>query len=324
MSESVPSADVSLECSLAQYVRAHLPEFREAGALLDREFALEVVRSRERAFVNAAFRPGPAGWPARQPLEGGVNPDAPANGELPPPAGFVLSVELARIDEMNEFDALIEALEDLSPSAYPLDGLDLDRLVRMTPTKWRALALCLWLAIDEDAGSATPVVTRFQQTPWHPESVGGAARFSVRQLARVPWQDLVEAVLAKLRVGSVRTTREPRGDEAPPPGPGEPSDAGPKMRLSGPEALDENDIEVLKFLNKTPSRRWKVSEVLPDEGPGDRKAVSKRLRKLAERTIPLVDYPQGKRAGVAITEAGIEALKRSAPPTPPIAPQLPH
>ena len=310
MSESVPSADVSLECSLAQYVRAHLSEFREAGALLDCEFALEVVRSRERAFVSAAFRPGPAGWPARQPLEGGVNPDAPANGELPPPAGFVLSVELARIDEMNECDALIEALEDLSPASESPAGLDTDRLVRMTMVKWRALALCLWLGIDEEAGSATPEVTRLQKIPWHPRRVGGEGRFRVRQLARVPWQDLVEAVVAKLRVDSVRTTRELRGDEAPPPGPGEPFDADLNLRLSGPEALDENDIAILRFLNKTPSRRWKVSEVVPDEGPVDRKAVSKRLRMLADRTSALVDHPPKSRRGVAITQAGIAALRR--------------
>lgn len=84
----------------------------------------------------------------------------------------------------------------------------------------------------------------------------------------------------------------------------------------GIEPLHEHDMEILAFLNKTPGRRRMVADVLPEDGPNDRKAVAKRLRKLADRIPPLVDYPKGTREGVAITSAGIEALKHADPPTP--------
>ena len=82
------------------------------------------------------------------------------------------------------------------------------------------------------------------------------------------------------------------------------------------DAIDEHDAAILAFLNRAPSLRRKVSDVLPEEGPQDRKAVAARLRKLADRTPPLVDYPKGGRGGVAILTAGVEALKRATPPTP--------
>lgn len=85
---------------------------------------------------------------------------------------------------------------------------------------------------------------------------------------------------------------------------------------AGPEAIDEHDAAVLTFLSKTPTLRRKIADVLPDHGPQDRKAVARRLRKLADRTPPLVDYPEGGRSGVAILPAGVEALKRAAAPTP--------
>ncbi len=82
------------------------------------------------------------------------------------------------------------------------------------------------------------------------------------------------------------------------------------------EAIDENDVSLLAFLNQTPTLRRKVADVLPEKGPQDRKAVARRLRKLADRTPPLVDYPKDGRSGVAILQAGVEALKRANPPTP--------
>lgn len=86
-------------------------------------------------------------------------------------------------------------------------------------------------------------------------------------------------------------------------------------------AIDEADMELLAFLNRTPGLRRKVSDVLPNKGPQDRKAIAKRLRKLADRTPPMVDYPKGGRSGVAILPAGVEAVKAAAaakgtPPTP--------
>ncbi|QOJ18612.1 MAG: hypothetical protein HRU76_13920 [Phycisphaeraceae bacterium] len=81
-------------------------------------------------------------------------------------------------------------------------------------------------------------------------------------------------------------------------------------------AIEENDVAILEFLNRTPSLRRKIADVLPDEGPGDRKAVARRLRKLADRTPPLVDYPLRGRSGVAILPAGVEALKRATAPMP--------
>lgn len=86
---------------------------------------------------------------------------------------------------------------------------------------------------------------------------------------------------------------------------------------AGAEAIDEFDASLLAFLNKKPSLRRKIAEVLPDDGPQDRKAVAKRLRKLADRDLPLVDYPKDGRSGVAILPAGVEALKRATAPTPP-------
>lgn len=92
--------------------------------------------------------------------------------------------------------------------------------------------------------------------------------------------------------------------------------AKPPALPAGAEAIDEHDAAILAFLNRTPSLRRKVSDVLPDTGPGDRKAIGKRLRKLADRTPPLVDYPKGKHGKVAILPAGIEMLKRATAPKP--------
>jgi len=80
------------------------------------------------------------------------------------------------------------------------------------------------------------------------------------------------------------------------------------------EPIDEPDRSILEFLNRYPTLRRRVSDVLPDVGPQDRKAVAARLRKLADRTPPLVDNPKSARSGVAILPAGIEALKRAQTP----------
>lgn len=85
---------------------------------------------------------------------------------------------------------------------------------------------------------------------------------------------------------------------------------------AGAKAIDEHDAALLAFLNRSPSLRRKVADVLPVKGPQDRKAVAKRLRKLADRTPPLVDYPKGGRSGVVILPAGVEALTRATAPTP--------
>jgi hypothetical protein len=96
------------------------------------------------------------------------------------------------------------------------------------------------------------------------------------------------------------------------------SDGGekPPALPAGNEAIDEHDVALLAFLNRNPSLRRKVSDVLPDNGPQDRKAVAKRLRKLADRVPPLVDFPKDGRSGVVILPAGSEALKRATAPTP--------
>jgi hypothetical protein len=99
-------------------------------------------------------------------------------------------------------------------------------------------------------------------------------------------------------------------------GAGDNGDAKPKALPAGAEAIDEYDVALLAFLNRNPSLRRKVSDVLPDKGPQDRKAVAKRLRKLANRTPPLVDYPKDGRSGVVILPAGSEALNRATAPTP--------
>ncbi|MBX3322010.1 MAG: hypothetical protein KF757_03355 [Phycisphaeraceae bacterium] len=84
----------------------------------------------------------------------------------------------------------------------------------------------------------------------------------------------------------------------------------------GAYVIDEHDLALLEFLNRIPNMRRKISDVLPDNGPQDRKAVASRLRKLADRTPPLVDFPKGGRTGVAILPAGVEALRRATAPTP--------
>jgi hypothetical protein len=85
---------------------------------------------------------------------------------------------------------------------------------------------------------------------------------------------------------------------------------------AGAEAIDEHDVALLTFLNQRPNLRRKVSDVLPSKGPQDRKAIASRLRKLADRALPLVDYPKIERSGVVILPAGVEALKRATAPTP--------
>jgi hypothetical protein len=89
------------------------------------------------------------------------------------------------------------------------------------------------------------------------------------------------------------------------------SDAGDAVPVN---AIDENDASILAFLNRAPNLRRKVSDVLPDKGPQDRKAVAARLRKLADRTPALVDYPKRGRTGVVILPAGVAALKQATTP----------
>jgi len=100
---------------------------------------------------------------------------------------------------------------------------------------------------------------------------------------------------------------------------GEPADAsksgGPDV-VTVAEAIDEHDAAILAFLNRNSNLRRKVSDVLPDKGPQDRKAIANRLRKLANRAPPLVYYPKGGRSGVAILPAGVDALKRATSTTP--------
>jgi hypothetical protein len=75
-------------------------------------------------------------------------------------------------------------------------------------------------------------------------------------------------------------------------------------------AIDEHDLAILKFLNSSPNLRRKVSEVLPNDGPQDRKTIGRRLRSMADRIPPLVDYPRKTQSGVAILPAGVELLKQ--------------
>ncbi len=83
-------------------------------------------------------------------------------------------------------------------------------------------------------------------------------------------------------------------------------DVMPPAPPAGAEAIDEHDAALLAFLNRSPSLRRKVSDVRPEKGPQDRKAVAKRLRKLADRTPPLVDYPKdGHPNGAGRSRTGI-------------------
>ncbi len=94
-------------------------------------------------------------------------------------------------------------------------------------------------------------------------------------------------------------------------GGGDDGDTKPMPPPIGDEAIDEYDVAILTFLSQNPGLRRKVADVLPEKGPQDRKAISKRLRKLADRMPALVDYPEKTRRGVAILQAGVEALKRA-------------
>jgi hypothetical protein len=112
------------------------------------------------------------------------------------------------------------------------------------------------------------------------------------------------------------SARKPESEPTPEPQPASSAERGEPLTQPKAEALDEFDVSVLEFLDRTPSLRRKIADVSPDTGPQDRKAVAKRLRKLADRTPALVDYPKGGRSGVAILPAGSAALKRMAAPTP--------
>lgn len=110
---------------------------------------------------------------------------------------------------------------------------------------------------------------------------------------------------------------ETRGLDVPPTTPaGDKGCAKPPALPAEADAIDEHDVALLAFLNRKPNVRRKVADVLPERGPQDRKAVAKRLRKLANRTPPLVDYPKDGRSGVAILPAGVEALTRATAPMP--------
>lgn len=97
---------------------------------------------------------------------------------------------------------------------------------------------------------------------------------------------------------------------------GEQGDTDNRAVPRGAEAIDESDVAILAFLGRNPTLRRKVSDVMPDSGPTDRKAISKRLRRMADQAPPLVEYPKGKHGKVAILLAGIEILKRTTAPTP--------
>ena len=99
-------------------------------------------------------------------------------------------------------------------------------------------------------------------------------------------------------------------------GAGDNGNTNPFALPSSAEAIDEHDAALLEFLNRNPSLRRKVCDVLPDSGPGDRKAIARRLRAMADRVPPLVAYPKGKQGKVAILPAGIEMLKRVTAQTP--------
>jgi hypothetical protein len=116
--------------------------------------------------------------------------------------------------------------------------------------------------------------------------------------ARPKSHDVETVLIAKPQARVETVTQEPTGSS------------------TAAEALDGPDLSLLAFLNRTPLQRRKISDVLPDDGPQDRKAVAKRLRRLAERTPPLVDFPKTRRSGVAILQAGVEALKQACPSTP--------
>ncbi len=152
------------------------------------------------------------------------------------------------------------------------------------------------------------VVVAFKQTS--PQAANpGATRQRFQAGDRISADDLatLDSAARLLRLEtSIAQSRIPDND-----------DAKPTVLPAEADAIDESDLALLEFLNRKPNVRRKVSDVLPEKGPQDRKAVANRLRKLAKRTPPLVDYnPKSGRSGVAILPAGVQALKRATPPTP--------
>ena len=87
--------------------------------------------------------------------------------------------------------------------------------------------------------------------------------------------------------------------------------AGPPAGAEAGEnapVIDESDVALLQFLARRPNLRRRVSDVLPEDGPQDRKAIGKRLTRLAGLKPPLVDKNS---RGVAITAAGLESLQQA-------------
>ncbi|MFI4915651.1 MAG: hypothetical protein ACIAS6_03970 [Phycisphaerales bacterium JB060] len=88
--------------------------------------------------------------------------------------------------------------------------------------------------------------------------------------------------------------------------------SGPADRIDREAAvdrLDANDVALLEFLAERPRRRVLIQDIEPSEGPCDRKAVSKRLRKLSKMNPALVEMPRAGRPGVAILDAGLAAIR---------------
>jgi len=221
---------------------------------------------------------------------------------------------------------------DMRETANPY-SLHRTHLNRFNPTDYLTIAL-YWLGGLADVGKQQPIVPDHAAVAVGPVTAASMEEYVARRL-RLPIVDndhhkhspgldvcKLPADVAEQMLASVEpwaegeATNRAAAKVALASAADDNGDANPPALPSGVGAIDEHDVSMLAFLARSSSLRRKVSDVLPDKGPQDRKAVAKRLRKLADRTPPLVEYPKGGRSGVVILPAGAEALKQATAPTP--------
>jgi len=84
--------------------------------------------------------------------------------------------------------------------------------------------------------------------------------------------------------------------------------APPPLPPTGFQAIHEYDAAILAFLNRSPGLRRDVSDVLPDKGPQDRKAVGKRASGVGKPT------PTARRVGDLPNDSGLSPPSLSPKP----------
>lgn len=190
-------------------------------------------------------------------------------------------------------------------------GVDVD-VLRCLDTNGFVEARGCWMQNKQKyPGDPTPPTPGHGQwcSPLNSPQIAGQWAVILLKQARDTWNHPYEVRVSERGRAELARLRRAAAVVVDPP-------ANPLDLSAGAEAIDEHDVALLEFLNRNPNLRRKVSDVLPEKGPQDRKAVAKRLRKLADRTPPLVDYPKDKRSGVVILPAGVEALRRATASTP--------